>query len=292
MGCLVIGATISFKPETKIMNPYDLFKKTPQSNCGQCGYPACLAFAAAVTKGGEDPGKCPFLDPADPDLARRDGPQLEQLSRQRDLELVEYLKSKIAGLDLAALAAPLGCKATTGDDGQALLFSFLGQRVKLDRNGVLIDGVEPEDPRDQILLYNYVHSRGGAAPAQRDWIGLESLPNTISKVRTLATYCEKPLAALFAAHPPAAVLAAGERLGGRELTASAADLAVIVPVLPRVPLCLHFWAAAPEEGFSAQAKVLFDRRVLDFLDLETLVFAGERLADRLAQLLEQPGRAV
>lgn len=122
MGCLDFCATISFHPETKIMNPYELFKKTPQSNCRQCGYPACLAFAAAVTKGGEDPGKCPFLDPADPDLARREGPKLEQLSRQRDLELVEYLKSKIAGLDFAALAAPLGCKATTGDDGEALFF--------------------------------------------------------------------------------------------------------------------------------------------------------------------------
>ncbi|MFH7319551.1 DUF3786 domain-containing protein [Desulfurivibrio sp. D14AmB] len=264
------------------MNPYELFKKTPKNNCGQCGYPACLAFAAAVTKGGEDPRKCPFLDAAALALLSPGGASLEQLSRQRDLELVEHLKSKIAPLDFAAIAGPLGCTAGSGEAGEMLLFSFLGQEVRLSKVGVLLAGVEPEDPRDQILLYNYVHCQGGAEPARREWIGLESLPNTISKVKTLAVYCEQPLAELFSRHPPAAVKAAGIALGGEELADTAADLALLVPVLPRVPLCLHFWAEAPEEGFSARTKVLFDRRVLDFLDLETLVFAGERLAERLA----------
>ncbi|HET97571.1 MAG TPA: DUF3786 domain-containing protein [Desulfurivibrio alkaliphilus] len=267
------------------MNPYELFKRTPKSNCGQCGYPACLAFAAAVTKGGEDPGKCPFLDPAALELLSPGGTNLEQLPRQRDLELVEHLKSKIAPLDFAAIAAPLGCKVVGGEEGEELLFSFLGREVRLGKKGVLLDGFEPEDPRDQILLYNYVHFQGGAEPTRRDWIGLESLPNTISKVKTLAVYCEQPLAEIFSLYPPVAVRAAGIALGGEELADTAADLALLVPVLPRVPLCLHFWAEAPEEGFSARTKVLFDRRVLDFLDLETLVFAGERLAERLALLL-------
>lgn len=270
-----------------MLNPFDLFKKTPKTNCGQCGYPACLAFAAAVTKGGEDPGKCPFLDPADSELARREGAALEQLPRQRELELVAHLKGKIAALDFAAIAGPLGCTAINVPEGELLLFSFLGREVRLSKDGVLLDGAAPEDPRDQILLYNYVHFRGGAEPDRRDWIGLESLPNTISKVKTLAVYCERPLAELFSRHSPAAMLAAGGRLGGEVPAETAADLSMIVPVLPRVPLCLHFWAEAPEEGFSARAKVLFDRWVLDFLDLETLVFAGERLADRLALLLEQ-----
>ena len=44
------------------------------------------------------------------------------------------------------------------------------------------------DPRDQILLYNYVASGGGQAP-QGMWVGMESLPNSIAKVRTLAAYC-------------------------------------------------------------------------------------------------------
>jgi Na+-translocating ferredoxin:NAD+ oxidoreductase RNF subunit RnfB len=44
------------------MQPLEFLKFTPRTNCGECGYPACLAFAAAVTKGGEQPDKCPYVD--------------------------------------------------------------------------------------------------------------------------------------------------------------------------------------------------------------------------------------
>ena len=268
------------------MNPLELFKKTPQTNCGQCGYPACLAFAAAVTKGGEDPARCPFIDADALGINRQQGPELEGVPRQRELELVEYLKSRIAELDFAALAGPLGCRLTIGDEGgPVLVFNYLGQEARLSAGGILLDGAEPEDPRDQILLYSYIRTGGGSAPAG-EWIGLESLPNTISKVRTLDVYCQQPLARLFSEHSPDRVLAACARLGGEMPAEAAADLSVIIPVLPRVPHCLHFWAEAPEEGFAASVKVLFDARVLDFLDLESLVFTAERLAERLTLLLK------
>lgn len=54
-------------------------------------------------------------------------------------------------------------------------------------------GGPPDDPRDQILLYNYVAFGGGVAPSET-WIGMESLPNSISKISTLSTYCEQKLA--------------------------------------------------------------------------------------------------
>ncbi|MCW5200548.1 DUF3786 domain-containing protein, partial [Desulfobulbus sp. F4] len=44
------------------------------------------------------------------------------------------------------------------------------------------------------------------------------------------------------------------------------------------------WEADTEDGFAAKVKVLFDHHVLDFLDLESLVFAAERMADRLLEL--------
>lgn len=264
------------------MQPFELFKKTPKTNCGRCGYPTCLAFAAAVCKGGEDWQKCPDLDSSGLESLAGGGAALEELPRQRDQELVTHLQSKIAPLSFARLAAPLGCKLGTDTHGEVLRFSYLGQPVELGRGGILLAGEEPGDHRDQILLYNYVCCQGGEPPTL-EWVGLESLPNTISKVRTLATYCEQPLARLFAEHPAAAVAEFCRNLGGRPWSEAAADLAMIIPVLPRVPLAVLFWAAAPEDGFAAQAKVLFDRRVLDFLDVESLVFAAERLAERLEQ---------
>lgn len=238
------------------MQPLELFKKTPKTNCGRCGYPTCLAFAAAVCKGGEEWQKCPDLDGSGLESLPSDGAALEELPRQRHRELVTHLQSKITPLSLARLAAPLGGELGTDTHGEVLRFSYLGQPVELGQGG---------------------------EPPTHDWVGLESLPNTISKVRTLATYCEQPLARLFAEHPATAVADACRSLGGRPWPEAAADLAMIIPVLPRVPLAVLFWAAAPEDGFAAKAKVLFDRRVLDFLDLESLVFAAERLAERLEQ---------
>ncbi|ADH85420.1 DUF3786 domain-containing protein [Desulfurivibrio alkaliphilus] len=273
------------------MNPLELFKKTPQTNCGQCGHPACLAFAAAVTKGGEDPAKCPFLDLAALGLSRQEGPELAGVLRQRELELAEYLKSQVAGLDFAALAEPLGCRLEQDGSGRpVLVFNYLGQETRLNATGVWLEGVEPEDPRDRILLYSYVRSGGGPAPTNQ-WIGLESLPNTISKVRTLAVYGEQPLARLFHEYGHQRLLAAGLQLGGSSPAESTADLSMIIPVLPQLPQCLHFWAEAPEEGFAASAKVLYDARVLDFLDLESLIFTTERLVDRLTLLLQEPKSA-
>ena len=265
------------------MNPFEIVKRTPKTNCGQCGYPTCLAFSAAVAKSGEDYGKCPYLDTTGLNIEQKQGPALEELSGQRDLALVEHLKSKISALDFARIASPLGA-TLCGEHNQTLSFPFLAQEVLLDRQGILIDSRTPEDPRDQILIYNYIHSQGGPDPVL-DWIGLETLPNSISKVRTLATYCENRLAELFVHLPVSTIISACSHLGGVTHPAPSATLGCIIPVLPKVPQYLVYWEAEPEDGFPAKVKILFDRQVMNFLDLESLIFSSERLADRLAVLM-------
>jgi len=265
------------------MTPFEIVQRTPKTNCGQCGYPTCLAFSVAVAKSGESFGKCPYLETTDLGVLSEQGNALEELSGQRDLALIEHLKDKIASLNFARIAAPLGA-TLCGENKQTLSFPFLAQEVLLSRQGILLDGRPPDDPRDQILIYNYIHSQGGTDPAL-DWIGMETLPNSISKVRTLATYCENRLAELFAPLPVTVIMTACNRLGGITHPAPSATLGCIIPVLPRIPQYLIYWGEEPEDGFPAKVKILFDRQVLHFLDLESLVFSAERLADRLAFLL-------
>ena len=195
------------------------------------------------------------------------------------MALVAHLKSKIQSLDFVQLAHRLGAECSL----DTLRFPYLGRPVELGREQLRVGGQELVDPRDQILLYNYVSFGGGDVP-ENTWVGMESLPNSISKIRTLATYCELRLAEKFAGR--------GERL--QELCIQAGgesgpvdqsgDVGMVIPVLPYVPLYLLFWDEEPEDGFEAKVKVLFDHHVMDFLDLESLVFAAERLADRLAEL--------
>lgn len=258
------------------------------SNCGECGYPACLAFAVAVTKGGADPAGCPYIDPgaleaAQPAESDEDG--LERVSRgqgERDMVLVAHLKSKIRNMVFESLAPLLGADWVVKQPDQ-LNFTYLGRRVELAKDEVHMEGGKLVDPRDQILLYNYVSFGGGNKPRQ-DWVGMESLPNSISKVRTLSAYCEQPLARRFsgrAAHLTDICYQLNAAPGPDDQSATSA---LVIPVLPRVPIYLLFWDEEPEDGFESRVKVLFDQHVLDFLDIESLVFSAERMAERIVEL--------
>ena len=269
------------------MNPLDFLRLTPRTNCGECGHPTCLAFAVAVTKGGADPGRCPHLAPATlPDSVRpAPGDGLAQVDRGqdgRDLALVAHLKNKVRALDYAAIAPRLGAEFVPGPP-PVLRFSYLGREVVLGGEVARLAEGALIDPRDQILLYNYVASGGGPAPLEA-WVGMESLPNSMAKVRTLAAYCEQPLARHFSGRPAVLARACG-LVGGRSgPEAQSADQGLVIPVLPHLPVYLLFWDEELAEGFASRVKVLFDQRVLDYLDIESLVFASERMAERLMEL--------
>ncbi len=270
------------------MNPLDVLKRTPKSNCGKCGYPACLAFAANVAKSGEDPTKCPYIDLNGLDLKKRGQTGLEDMGREHDLELIRHLKEKISRLDFAEIAPGLGVDCSPSQP-RTLRFPYLGQAVELTKDGILLAGKEPEDPRDQILLYNYIHSGGGPEP-QNNWIGLESLPNSISKVKTLARYGEERISKIFSGLTPEKIINLCRPIPHIVDNESSATAALIFQVLPRLPQYVLFWEEEKEEGFPAKVKILFDKGVMSFLDLESLVFSSERLADRLAVLARQENR--
>jgi len=264
------------------MNPLAVVARTPKNNCRECGYPTCLAFGVAVAATGIDPRLCPHINLMGLEVQVA-GVDLAAGARQRDLALVEHLQGKIAAADFAALAPLLGATWNEATP-EVMRFAYLGQEVLLRKGGISIDNREPEDPRDQILIYNYVHS-GGAPPPSGPWLGLESLPNSIAKVRTLATYCEAPLARLFSDHSAERITRAAALVGGTLIANPGATLTFIFPVLPRLPQQVIFWEEDVEDGFPARVKILFDQGVLNFLDIESLVFSGERLAERLSALI-------
>ncbi|MDU9047822.1 MAG: DUF3786 domain-containing protein [Candidatus Electrothrix sp. Rat3] len=279
------------------MTPHEFLKYIPATNCGECGYAACLAFAVAVTKGGVRADLCPYVQedmlPAEFRAAQGEAglDRVERGQDERDMTLVAHLKSKVQALDFCQLSRRLGTD-WSADNPDLLSFSYLGRSILLGRDEVVMDGEQLVDPRDQILLYNYVafggNASGGAEERLPDgtWVGMESLPNSIAKIRTLATYCEGRLAERFAGRikefTPLCDKVGGKR--GDDEQGQSADFAVVLPVLPCVPLYLLFWDKDVEDGFEARVKILFDQNVMDFLDVESLVFAAERMADRLMEL--------
>jgi len=273
------------------MNPLEILQRTPKTNCGECGHPACLAFAAAVTRAGAEITLCPYIDlqglKQNGSSNIKDLENLaDQVAEEHDLALVQHLQEKVSPLDFGAIASALGARWHR-DNPDILYLRYLGQEVMLGKTKIRLDNQTIVDPRDQILLYNYVYSCGGRKP-DNTWIGMESLPNSISKIKTLSTYCEQKIAEHLSGKPAHILNAIGGQLDGytgpADLSSSATS-SLVVPVLPMVPQYLLFWEAEPEDGFEAKAKVLFDHHVLDFLDLESLVFSAERFAERLVLLI-------
>jgi acetyl-CoA decarbonylase/synthase complex subunit gamma len=44
------------------MKALEVYKLLPKTNCKECGFPTCLAFAMKLASGGVEPERCPYLD--------------------------------------------------------------------------------------------------------------------------------------------------------------------------------------------------------------------------------------
>lgn len=251
----------------------EIVKATPKTNCKACGQVSCMAFAVAVMAGKIDISACPYIQ--SPDMP---APSHSFESVDAETALLKELKGKIQGVALEKKASFLGAEIVGHNDSIALRLPYLGSWVLISKTGVFFENEMELDPRDQILLYNYVFFASDA-PLSGNWVGLETFPNSISKVVTLRRYTEDKLADAFDGRlNELREILAG--MGAVLLEDCHADLCMQVPVLPKVPLQIHFWNSSPEDGFTAQVKVLFDANAMQFLDIESLVFAAERMAER------------
>ncbi len=264
------------------MTVLDVFKLLPRTNCGDCGLPTCLAFATRVVKEGEEISTCPHLaDPEQPVVAQLREQQQSGRGRRRETIAIalEALKEKVAPLDFAAQASGHGLEYGEADGRPYVMLPFFGHRLRVFKEHVEYPPGVSANPWDAILIYNYLASPG-QAPNTGTWISFQSLPNSVSKTKTLERL-QQQLAEAFAGR--LAVLKERARaLGGQSTRAGEdADLTLVFRPLPRVPLLLLYWEAEPDEDFPAQARFLFDASVLAYLDLESLLFLVEGLLERL-----------
>src|SRR5512136_3290888 len=58
-----------------------IFKLLPKTNCGDCGFPTCLAFAMALAAAKSELEKCPFVsDEAKAQLSEASAPPIRQVT--------------------------------------------------------------------------------------------------------------------------------------------------------------------------------------------------------------------
>lgn len=125
-------------------------------------------------------------------------------------------------------------------------------------------------------------AQGGNADPTDTWKGLEQIPNTISKIKSMRRHVELPLIDHFSGKPEA-LKAVARPLGAVDIGAQygTADVALKFLPLPKIPVILLFWDAEPDDELEAQVKLLFNETITQHLDIESILFLSERLCSLL-----------
>ncbi|MHC1729543.1 MAG: DUF3786 domain-containing protein [Syntrophobacteraceae bacterium] len=271
------------------LTPIHLYKLTPKNNCGQCGFASCLAFSTQVIVGQADITSCEYIDAGEQQLFEsRLAAQLQEgIGAQREgfEQALQFLRQEILACDLQIVAPGLGGEYFESDGKAALRLTYLGKEVIVTAAG--IDETNSDaalSPYEKIVIYNYV-TRGATEPAGV-WVGMESLPNSVSKVKSLRSHCRQPLARASAGNIgllPSAIAGLGKEVPS---SGEKADFAAEFQILPKLSIRILWWDEDEQEGFRAATKFLFDSRVLSVLDLESLLFACQLITDRLLERLQ------
>ncbi len=270
------------------LSPIHLYKLTPQTNCGECGFATCLAFSTQVIVGQGDLDACPYLD------RKSVQPFRDRLDEQHRLGIgvkregfekaLQFLREEVKKRPVRSIAESLGGTFEERDGLPALKLVYFGEEITVTPEDVSKRSGGEVNPWEKIFLYNYVIGNG--AKPSGVYVGMESLPNSVSKIKSLKAHCEDRLAqAIVGRETRLSETVAGL---GRELPLAGekADCAAEFQILPNLSIRVFFWNEDLPEGFDAKTKFLFDSRVLNILDLESLIFACEQLTDRLIETLK------
>jgi len=264
----------------------DLYAKIlPCTNCGDCGFPTCLAFASMVVSEKMPLATCPHLDPDVTAQAQLelDAQHAEGKWTKRDMaeDALNWARERAASMAIGELPQRIGGRLVTTNESTCLELPYFRWEIRVAPNGITrVDGAEMTR-WEQVFIYNHL-AQGGISKPVGNWRGFQEIPNTVSKIKSMTANVEIPLQRRFAG-ASAQLAQAAAAIGGVDETADvgSADLVFTFTPFPRVPVRLLFWDEDKADGFDARIKLIFDETVSDHLDIESILFLSERIAQLL-----------
>lgn len=261
----------------------ELYKKVlPKTNCKECGFLSCLAFAGMVVSAKHPLRDCPHISQEVLDWAEK---ELEEQYRQgkwlkKDMavEALQLAKDNIATEDLQNIGERIGGKMK----GEVLLLPYFNSYLYIDRNGIKDEAGNELSRNEQTFVYIHMSMMNKAEVVKPtgNVKSFKEFPNTISKVVSMRNHVEEPLKKAFSGNL-AELEHACLKCGGINVKAhyTSPNLAFSFQVFPLVAVILLFW----EEGddFDADVKLLFDEMIIYHLDIESILFLSESIANRL-----------
>jgi len=260
----------------------EIVKLTDRSNCGECGFPTCLAFAVAVLQGRANPSDCPAFDPEAAGLVMRT--ELDPAARMIDdlaQAKITELKSRIREVSFEEAARRIGGVARDGRIG----VRFLGKMFELDKDGEMHAECHVNSWIHFPFL-NYVLESEGREPrgewisfrqwkAARDWHIYFSHRGDGAMHRMADRHTELFLDILDLF---------GKDYEGKE---PVADHVKILYPLPKVPMLVCYTEA--EGDFESSLTLLFDKSIESNLPPDAVYLLVQGMLEMFRRIIERHG---
>lgn len=265
----------------KITNPFDIYKLLPQTNCGECTLPNCLAFSAAVIKGQKVPADCPYLKTADREaLASRIGIR-EDFNRTRGEDLAE-LQSRVSTMDFSAKAGLLGARLVSGK----LVVKSLGKDFFIDSRGNVTSECHTHAWMMAPLLSYIVQSSGEDITGR--WVPFRELKDGSPMNPLFVQRGEKPLKKLLDSNSELLgdliTMFRGARADNNLFSS---DIALSLYPLPKVPILICYWNQ--EGDMDSDLNIFFDASADKHLKIEALFSLGVGLVMMFEKIAQKHG---
>jgi hypothetical protein len=266
----------------------DLYKDIlPKTNCSDCGFSTCLAFAGMVVSEKYPLSNCPHLDPSIIDQVQKELDEQyasgKWLKRDMAQDALEWAKEKSSSMKIEELPDRIGGKLIHNNGHQALELPYFTDSVLITQDHLVKKEGTELSRWEQVFILNHI-AQGGSSIPSGTWKGFVEFPNTVSKIKSMVEHVEKPLIEKFRGKADK-LLSAANSIGGLDMTGKidSADLAVLFKPFPKVPVLLLFWDEEESDGFGAEVKLLFDETITEHLDIESIMFLSERLKQLLCE---------
>ncbi|MCP4368827.1 MAG: DUF3786 domain-containing protein [Deltaproteobacteria bacterium] len=267
----------------------DLYRDIlPKTNCKECGFNTCLAFAGMVVSEKHPIENCPYL-PGDVvekckfELAKQYASG-KWLKRDMADDALKWARERSASMKIEDLPNRIGGRLIKlNGESYSLELPYFTDFILISKDKITKKDGSNLTRWEQVFIHNHMAQGGSKLPTGK-WKGFIEFPNTVSKIKSMKEHVEQPLIERFKGKSDE-LLAAAKQLGGDDMTDEipSADLALLFKPLPRIPMMLMFWDEDLDDKFEAEVKLLFDESILDHLDIESIMFLSERLRQLLCE---------
>ncbi|MBU0675830.1 MAG: DUF3786 domain-containing protein [Proteobacteria bacterium] len=256
--------------------PIEVYKILPQTNCGRCLLPSCLAFAAAIVAGTKKLKECPGLDQriADDFSARYQETGPKEILQAK---FIDKLQEKMAATDLASVAPLIGAIVK----GDTITINSLGKDFTLNHQGTMTSECHII-PWILAPILSYITHKTHA-DITGNWISFREIKGGIEWQGLFTSRCEEPLRKLADDHPDLLTdliaLFMGKTINWYE-----ADIALILYPLPKIPILICF--QAPDSDLQSRLTIFFDACCSTNLHIKSLFTLCSGLVQMFTKIAE------